>query len=125
MSDDYGKRVIAHYKIQADVLWDLMSIAQRLCPSGEWVFQMFAQQEFKDGRLVKKFMATCTNGDDNVTAVCSTPGAAVALLIHYLLDGAVFPLTGNGGIKYFPGDTGWIMKEEDDSEASDEPQNNP
>ena len=119
MSDDYGKRVLAHYKVQADVLWDLMLIVQRLCPSGEWVFQMFAQQEFKDGKLVKKFMATCTNGDDNVTAINANPGAAVALLAHYLLDGAVFPLTGNGGIKYFPGDTGWIMGKEDQDETED------
>ena len=94
MKDDYGKRLLNHYKIQDDVLWDLMLIAQRLCPGGEWVFQMFAHQEYdpESKRLKKKFMATCTNGDDNVTAVCDTPGAAVALLVHYLLSGSVFPL---------------------------------
>ena len=108
--DDYGKRVIKHYKIQDDVLFDLMMIAQRLCPSGEWVFQMFAEPEYDPAnpKIPKKlFMAVVTNGDDNVTAVCKTPGAAVALLIHYLLDGSVFPLTGNGGRKYHPADTGW------------------
>lgn len=119
MSDDYGKRVLNHYKIQDDVLWDLMLIAQRLCPSGEWVFQMFAHQEFdpESKQLIKKFMAVCTNGDDNVTAVCDTPGAAVALLVHYLLSGSVFPLTGNGGRKFFPADTGWKIAHESETEA--------
>lgn len=110
MGTDYGKRIIEHYKIQNDILWDLMLIAQRLCPGGEWVIQLFAHQEYnaKDKRLIKKFMATCTNGDDNVTAVCSNPAAAVSLLIHYLLDGALFPLSGgNGGRKTYPGDNGW------------------
>lgn len=116
MSDEYGKLVIAHYKIQNDALWELMSMAQRLCPGGEWVFQMFARADYnpetpKTPR--KRFMATVTNGDDNVTAIGSTPGAAVALLIHYLLDGSVFPLTGNGGRKIFPADNGWTRDKEE------------
>ena len=117
MNNDYGKRVLKHYKIQEDVLWDLMLIVQSLCPGGEWVFQVFAHQEFDEttSRVKKKFMAICTNGDDNVTAIGNTPGAAVALLAHYLLDGYVFPLTGNGGRKTFPGDTGWTFTGTDES----------
>ena len=120
MSDEYSKRVLNHYKIQTDVLWDLMLIAQRLCPGGEWVFQMFAHHEYnpENSRLIKKFMATVTNGDDNVTALSENPGASVALLIHYLLSGSVFPLTGEGGRKFFPADMGWKkMTDEEITEA--------
>jgi len=107
---DYGKRVLKTYKIQNDVLWELMIIAERLCPNGEWVFQMFAYPDYntETRETSKKFHAVVTNGDDNVTAVGDNPGAAVALLIHYLLSGYVFPLTGEGGRKFFPADVGWI-----------------
>ena len=111
-TEDYSKRVLAHYQIQKDVLFELMMIAQRLCPGGEWVFQMFASPEYRpEEKLInKKFEAVVTNGDDNVTALADNPGAAVALLIHYLLNGSVFPLTGNNGKKFFPADTGWTRK---------------
>ena len=117
MNDDYGNRVLKHYKIQQDVLFDLMMIAQMLCPGGEWVFQMFAYPEQKDRKIIKSYMAVVTNGDDNVTAVCSNPGAAVAKLIFHLLDGSVFPLTGDGGRKFYPADRGWVKS----LEAKDDP----
>lgn len=112
--DDYGKKVLEHYKIQNSVLFDLMLVAQRLCPDGEWVFQMFARFVIVNEKPVKKFHAVVTNGDDNVTAISENPAAAVALLIHYLLDGSVFPLTGNGGVKFFPADQGWIRPVSED-----------
>ena len=115
MNDKYAERVLKHYKIQTEVLFELMKIAQRLCPDGEWVFQLLSHSEWSREEKIeqKKFMAVVTNGDDNVTAICANPGAAVALLVHYLLDGSVFPLTGNGGVKTFPGDNGWIKEIED------------
>jgi len=110
-SDNYSKRVLKHYKIQNEVLYDLMIIAQRLCPDGEWVFQMFAYPDRQDnGEIKKSFMAVVTNGDDNVTAITDNPGASVAKLIFHLLSGSVFPLTGEGGRKFYPADRGWIRK---------------
>jgi len=113
MSEEYSERVLKHYKIQNDILFDLMMIAQRLCPGGEWVFQLFASPEMNEsGKLKKSFLAAITNGDDNVTAICENPGAAVAKLISYMLEGSVFPLTGNGGRKFYPGDMDWIKRPE-------------
>ena len=115
MSDDYGKRLLNHYRVQNDVLWQLMMVAQKLCPSGEWVFQIFAHQRTPtDNNPLsgRQFEATFTNGDDNITVLADNPGAAVAKLIYHALDGSVFPLTGNGGRKFFPGDTGWIRVED-------------
>lgn len=118
MSSEYGKRVIKHYKVQNDVLWNLMLIAQELCPDGEWVFQMFAHPDYnpETQKVKHKFMAVVTNGDDNVTAVGDNPGAAVALLVHYLLSGSVFPLTGEGGRKFYPADRGWVRTKQDNGD---------
>lgn len=123
MSSEYGDRVLKHYKIQNEVLWDLMTIAQRLCPSGEWVFQMFATPEYNEKspmKFDKKFIACVTNGDDNVTAICKSPGGAVAKLIYHLLEGSVFPLTGNGGRKFYPADMGWTKLPEQNSDDENE-----
>jgi len=117
---EYGNRVIKHFKVQNGILWQLLKIAQELCPDGEWVFQFMAYPDFIDGKVKNKFMAVCTNGDDNVTAMAENPGAAVALLIHYLLDGSVFPLTGEGGRKFYPADRGWIKAPDKDEEPQHE-----
>lgn len=111
-------RTIKHNQAVEKSIWELMIIAQRLCPGGEWVLQIFAYPERNiDGKEMRKYMATVTNGDDNVTAVATTLGAALALLIHYLLDGSVYPLaSGNGGRKTFPGDTGWVRVPESEEE---------
>ena len=95
MSDDYQKRVIDTYRAQTEKFWELLQIACYLAP-GTWPIQILPYAEGPD-KHDRRFMAVVSNGDDNVTAVAKTPGGAVALLIHYLLEGSVFPLTGEGG----------------------------
>lgn len=111
-TDNYGKRVIGHYKIQTDVLWSLMSLVERLCPDGEWVFQLLTYVEKRNDTVVRLFQATITNGDDNVTCNDESPTGAVAGLLFHMLKGHgnPFPLTGNGGRKRFPADNGWIRE---------------
>jgi hypothetical protein len=118
MTDNYGKRLINHYKIQSKTLWTLISTVQSLCPDGEWVFQFLTQVERRNDKLVNLFLATITNGDDNVTCIDESPTGAVAGLLYHMLKGQgnPFPLTGNGGIKYYPGDNGWIREPEEDRE---------
>ena len=114
--DDYGKRVVQHYKVQPQVLWTLMAVVQELCPGGEWVFQLLTYVEKRDGRLVNLFQAVITNGDDNVTCMDESPTGAVAGLLYHMLKGHCnpFPLTGDGGRKRFPADNGWIRASESD-----------
>lgn len=107
---DYRNRVIKHYEIQGEIALELLSVAQRLCP-GTWVLQILptlSPGEEKDHVLA--YCVTVTNGDDNVTATNKNLGAAIAQLVFYLLNGSVFPLTGDGGYHYFPGDKGWIRQ---------------
>jgi hypothetical protein len=91
--DDYGKRVRETHKLQTDMLWDLLLMAQKICP-GTWVLQILVDLDEHQQHI---FRAVVTNGDDNITTQGKTPGSAIAKLIHHLLDGAVFPLTGNMG----------------------------
>ena len=107
--DTYGNRVIKHYKIQNEVNLELLSLVQKLCPKS-WVIQVLPNWNEKK---LKAFLVTVTNGDDNVTAVHENLGAALALLIHYLLDGSVFPLTRGDGKHLFPGDIGWSREKID------------
>jgi hypothetical protein len=110
MTDEYTARVIEHYKIQGEITLELLQIARRLCP-GDWVLQVLPTlAKGKEDKRVLAYEVTVTNGDDNVTACNENLGAAIAQLIYYMLNGSVFPLTGNGGYHYFPGDRGWIRK---------------
>lgn len=112
--DDKVKSEINRYDVHRNLVdkatFELVQMAERLCPGGEWVFQIFTHVEYvrdvKEPR--RSWMAVYTNGDDNVTALGKNIGAAVALLVHYALDGALIPLgSGNGGRKIFPADNGW------------------
>lgn len=102
-NDEYAKRCRAHRKAVKEVEHELMRIAQRLCPGGHWMLQVDARMEYlgknDEGKRIEKpiYQVQAHNGDDNVTGRGNTLGSAAALLIHYLLDGAVYPLTGNAG----------------------------
>jgi hypothetical protein len=102
MIDEYQKRINAHHKAVARAEHELFQLAQLLCP-GNWTFHIIASKEYlgmgDHGMRIDDpvYYAVVTNGDDNVTAKGKTVPAAVALLVHYLLNGSVFPLTGNGG----------------------------
>lgn len=108
--DDYGKRVVQHYKVQPQVLWTLMALVQKLCPDGEWVFQLLTYVEKRNDTLVNLFQAVITNGDDSVACNDESPTGAVAGLLYHMLRGTgnPFPLTGNGGRKTYPADAGWM-----------------
>ena len=102
MSDEYQKRLNRHHQTVPEIEHQLLEIAQRLCPGGHWLLQIIASQEFvgegENGRIYRRvYHAIAHNGDDNVTATGKTVGAATAQLIYYLLNGSVFPLTGNAG----------------------------
>jgi hypothetical protein len=103
MLDEYQKRIHKHNDAVREVEHELMRIAQRLCPGGHWMLQVEARWEYigkdGDGKRIEKpvYQVFAHNGDDSVTAQGKTLGAAAALLIHYFLNGSVYPLTGNGG----------------------------
>jgi hypothetical protein len=66
------------------------------------MLQVEARMEFvgmgDKGRIEKPvYHVVAHNGDDNVTGRGNTLGAAAAQCIHYMLNGSVYPLTGNGG----------------------------
>src|SRR4030067_1157880 len=96
-TNDYGKRLVKHYKIQNEIVLELLALVQKLCPKS-WVIQILPTWNEK---REKAFLVTVTNGDDNVTAENNNLGAALALLIHYLLNGSIFPLTGGEGEHFF------------------------
>jgi len=107
---DYNKRIQAHNKAIGDVTWELLRIAERLCP-GEWVLQISGNM---DNNYERIFTAVVSNGDDNVTGKGKTIAAALADLVNYLLHGSVYPLSGgNNGMYIHPSDRGWV-KEVDD-----------
>ena len=107
---DYCKRIQAHTKAIEDVTWELLGIAERLCP-GEWVLQINRNIDNNQERV---FIAVVSNGDDNVTGKGKTIAAALADLVNYLLHGSVYPLTGNNnGMYIHPSDRGWVKKEEE------------
>lgn len=95
---NYGDRVNKTLHAQVDTFWELLQIAQYLAP-GTWPLQVLTQIEGPE-KYQRRFMAVVSNGDDNVSGTAKTPGGAVALLISKLLDGAVFPLTGDYGGAY-------------------------
>ena len=103
MGDKYQKTLNRHHEVVPEMEHQLLEIAQRLCPGGHWLLQVTAYREYvcsdKFGiRIERRLYHACAhNGDDNVTGVGKTVGAACADLIHHLLNGAVFPLTGNAG----------------------------
>src|SRR5574343_941116 len=101
---DYSERIIGHYKVVDGVTWELLYVAQRLCP-GEWVLQIETNLDPKTKQHI--FLAVVSNGDDNVTGAGDTISAALADLILYLLRGSVFPLGGGGGRYIHPADRGW------------------
>lgn len=116
MQMDYGKRVLKHYEVQSGTALKLLEIAQGLCP-GTWVLQILANLDQANGKHVLVYQVSVTNGDDNVTASNQNLGAALAQLIYYLLNGSVFPLTGDGGVYYHPADRGWIEPESSGKEG--------
>lgn len=108
MNDTYFKRIQAHNKAIDDITWELLGMAERLCP-GEWVLQIFRNMDNNQERI---FIASVSNGDDNVTGKGKTIAAALADLINYLLHGSVYPLAGgNNGMYIYPSDRGWVKKE--------------
>jgi len=105
MVDEYRERIGKHHRAVAKSEHELFQMAQRLCP-GDWVFHVIASTEYQgmddSGARIDDpvYYAIVTNGDDNVTAEGKNVAAAVALLVHYLLDGSVFPLTGDNGGRF-------------------------
>ena len=103
MSDKYAKRIREHNKAVKEVEHQLMRIAQRLCPGGHWMLQVEAREEYigtsDEGKRITKpvYHVVAHNGDDNVTGCGNTLGAAAAHCIYFMLNGSVYPLTGNGG----------------------------
>lgn len=115
MNEDYGKRLLAHEHAVNAVAWDLLNVAQRLCP-GTWVLQITTNIDTKTNEHI--FLASVSNGDDNVTGQGKTISAALAELINYLLKGSVFPLAGgNSGQYIHPSDWGWVRETEKDGEG--------
>jgi hypothetical protein len=108
--DEYTKQVIKHFEIQNDVNLELLSILQVLCP-GSWIMEVRQNIQVINNMPVKIYQVCVTNGDDNVTATNKILGAALAQCIYYLLNGSVFPLTGNMGVYVHPTDLGYVLKE--------------
>jgi len=108
--DKYTENMIEHYKIQSEINVELLMILQRLCP-GTWVMQIMANIEMVNNRPQQVYLVTVTNGDDNVTATNKNLGAAISQVIYYLLNGSVFPLTGNMGMYIHPEDAGYKKSE--------------
>lgn len=94
MTDEYQKQVWHHNQEVVKAQGELMELAQRLSP-GYWVLQ-YTYNSFNP-KQEERYTAYVTNGDDNVTAHGRTLGGAIARLIGHLLDGGVFPLTGQYG----------------------------
>lgn len=94
MVDDYQKRVNQTAIETEKAQGELMEMAQRLAPD-YWVLQYTFNSWNPNPR--ERYTAYVTNGDDNVTAHGKTLNGAIARLIAALLDGGVFPLTGQGG----------------------------
>lgn len=105
MLDEYQNRVLGHYHAIEQSAWELLVVAQRLCP-GDWVLQIMSSFDGHDQKRI--FLAVVSNGDDNVTGTGKTIESALASLINYLLQGSVFPLGGGGGQYVHPADRGWI-----------------
>lgn len=119
MTNDYDARVVNHYKVQNEVTLDLLRTLQLICP-GTWVLQIQSGLIFEEGCPRKVFNVSVSNGDDNVTATNKNLGAAIAQVIYYLLNGSVFPLTGNGGQYVHPLDMGYVLKEKDENQTGQE-----
>jgi hypothetical protein len=107
--DKYTEQVINTYKATGEIAWDLLLIAKRLCP-GDWVLQVEPGIDHENNKQ-RVFHAMVSNGDDNVTGTGKSISSALAQLITYLLNGSVFPLTGNGGQYIHPLDRGFVKKE--------------
>ena len=108
MNTDYSKQVMEHYKAVESVAWDLLIVAKRLCP-GDWVLQIEPNLS-NDQKHEHIYLAVVSNGDDNVAGSGKTIAEALAQLIYYMLQGHVFPLTGNGGQYLHPLDRGYELE---------------
>lgn len=102
---EYNQRVLEHHRRIPIAEHKLIETLQLLCP-GYWVLNITATKEsgkMKNGKFEKfdyprpMWLVSVGNGDDNVTAIEGTIGEAAAMVIKYLLGGAVFPLGGEGG----------------------------
>jgi hypothetical protein len=113
-TDDYAKRVIKHFQIQSDVNLELLGIVQLLCP-GTWVLEVRQNIQIVGNGHEKVYCVSVSNGDGNVTTSNKNLGAALAQLIYYLLNGSVYPLTGNMGAYIHPIDLGYVLKNEGDN----------
>lgn len=109
--NEYASRVLKHYEVQNKVALELLQIAQLLCP-GTWVLEVRAGVDFDSKKHETVFHVSVSNGDDNVSTTNKNLGAAIAQLIYYLLNGSVFPLTGNMGQYIHPIDAGYVLKGE-------------
>jgi len=107
--DKYTEQVIKHFQVQNDVNLELLSLAQLLCP-GTWVLEVRQNIVVIKQMPEKVYHVSVSNGDDNVTTMNKNLGAALAQLIYYLLNGSVFPLTGNMGVYVHPIDAGYVLK---------------
>jgi hypothetical protein len=112
MNENYCKRIQAHNKAIDDVTWELLGIAERLCP-GEWVLQISRNMDMNTHERL--YTAFVSNGDDNITGHGKTIAAALSDLINYLIQGSLYPLAGgNNGMYIHPSDRGWVKKDENE-----------
>jgi hypothetical protein len=114
--DEYTAQVIKHFEIQNSVNLELLGIVQLLCP-GTWVLEVRQNIQIVGNGHEKVYCVSVSNGDDNVTTSNKNLGAALAHLIYYLLNGSVYPLTGNMGVYVHPIDLGYVLKKEGQENA--------